>query len=109
MINDSICWWSFPPFSLETQQDQKQEYKHDFPKKNKVAEGSLKHLTWHVGPCHDSSAAIEHDGKHFDKTHDGTSCIVNCVTGFENNKGKRGMFYKSQIEVKSASLHFASW
>lgn len=52
----------------------------------KVLKRRSQHLTGHVGPCHDSSAAVEHDGKHLDKTHDGTSRVVNRVTGFENKE-----------------------
>lgn len=92
------------PFSGNTTQA-----KTRFPLIMKVLEGPSQHLTRHVGARHDSSAAIEHDGKHFDKTHHGTSCIVNCVAGFENKERSRGTFEKFQIQVKSTTLHSASW
>lgn len=38
-------------------------------------------LTRHVWTCHNSSAAVEHDSKHSDKTHHGTSGVVYCVFG----------------------------
>lgn len=51
-----------------------------------------RHLTGHVGACHDSSAAIEHDSKHCGKTHDGTGRVVYRVTGYEDKQGAGSVF-----------------
>lgn len=64
-----------------------------------MVKGLLQELTRHVGSCHDSSAAIEHDSKDLDKIHDYTSCIVNCVAGYENTQ--RGVRAITKFKSKS--------